>query len=133
MDDKLEAHGLAGIRVYPTGQDHVVVLGLTDTTGKETGFAFGPEGLTQLLMSGIGLASQWADHPDFSIEALPGKTSALPASTIRLERGRSNTEVALHVHVGKVDLVFLVPLDDAVRATGEMIRRIDPNSGQPAH
>src|SRR4051812_8268067 len=106
--------GLAHVSMKPAVQPKVVVLELRNTARVTTKYAIGPEGLNALLAPALGLACQWADEPDLAIDTLTGPMNALPATAIAF-RPVGPTELAVHVSMGKVDLVFLLPLDDAVR------------------
>ena len=49
-------------------------------------------------------------------------STGLPANGIEVSPGRSPKEVALHVHLGKVDVAYLVPLDSVVIALGTLVQ-----------
>lgn len=133
MTDSTEVSGLSSVQVLPTDHTDTVYLLLSDTKGKESGFLINAEGLNALLMPALGLASNWADQMDLQIESWSGPKSALPAQHIELAKGRTNTECALRVFVGKLELTFLVPLDTVIHAASVLVQQVDPLSGRPAH
>lgn len=133
MTDSIEVNGLSDVKILPTDDQNSVCLMLSDTSGKESGFLINAEGLNALLVPALGLATQWADKPDLEIDSWSGVKRALPAHHIELAKGRTDTECALRVFVGKIELTFLVPLDTIIHATSVLIKQIDPSSGRQAH
>lgn len=133
MTSSIEANGLSGVRVLPTEDTNSVCLMLSDANGKESGFLINADGLNALLLPALGLASQWAESPELRVESWSGPKNALPAQHIELARGRTDTECALRVFVGKVELTFLVPLDTVIHAASILVKKVDPSSGRPSH
>jgi hypothetical protein len=125
------AHGLAKIEIRP-GADSAVLL-LTNTKGVSHGYILNPEALGAILAEGLRLAATWAEKPDLGLGNLTGRGNALPANRISIVRGRNNKECAVRVFVGKMELTFLIPLDDVISAMGAIVTQIDPDSGLPAH
>lgn len=142
MKKAIKAKELADISIVPTARKDVVALVLTDTSGKDTGYLINPDGLGTLLQQALGLASKWAEEPDLAIDTLTGpqhalpatRMSLLPADRIGLRRGRHATECAVHVFVGRVELAFLIPLDEVIGAAAELVKRVEgPETGGPVH
>lgn len=142
MTKPIEAKGLADIAIVPSGQKDVVALVLTDTSGKQTGYAINPDGLGALLSQALGLASKWAEEPDLAIHTLtspqhplPGSgMKFLPADRIAVRPGRHARECAVHVFVGRVELTFLMPLDEVIHAAAELVKHVEgPETGPPIH
>lgn len=138
MTKPIEAKGLADIAIVPTAQKDVMVLVLTDTSGKETRYLINPDGLGVLLQQVLGLASKWAEEPDLAIHTLTGPQHPLPGSGMKLlaadriavRQGRHATECAVHVFVGRVELTFLMPLDEVIHATAELVKQV---TDEPLH
>jgi hypothetical protein len=138
MTKPIEAKGLADISILPTAEKDVVALVLTDTSGIETRYAINPDGLGALLQQALGLASKWAEEPDLAIDTLTGPQHPLPGSGMKLlaaDRiavwpGRHATECAVHVFVGKVELTFLMPLDEVIHAAAELVKQV---TDEPLH
>lgn len=138
MTKPLQAKGLADITILPTGEKDVVALVLTDISGKETRYAINPDGLGVLLQQALELASKWAEEPDLAIHTLTGPEHPLPGSGIRflpadriaVRRGRHATECAVHVFVGRVELTFLMPLDEVIHAAAELVKQVED---EPLH
>jgi hypothetical protein len=133
MTDSIEVSGLAGVKFLPGTDQNSVCLMLSDTKGKEAGFLINAEGLGALLLPALGLATRWADATDLQVETWSGPKNALPAQHIELDKGRTNTECALRVFVGKIELTFLVPLDTMIHAASWLVQQVDPSSGHQAH
>jgi hypothetical protein len=87
-----------------------------DTSGEEKAYAVNPEGLNALLELVLGLATRWAEKPNLKVGNWSGPQNALPANHIELARGRSETECAVRLFVGRVELTFLIPVDDVMHA-----------------
>lgn len=130
---KIKAKGLASVSITLAEDGESVALLLSDTSGKSSGYLLGPEGVNALLEPLLGLAGRWADKRDLEIEKLSGSKNALPAHHISFERGRTNTETAVRVFVGKMELTFIMPLDSVIAASAALVQQIDPESGKPAH
>lgn len=132
MTKPIKAEGLADIAIVPTGEKDVVALVLTDTSGKQNAYAINPDGLGVLLQQALGIASKWAEEPDLAIHTLTGPQHPLPGSGMKLlpadriavRRGRRATECAVHVFVGRVELTFLMPLDEVIHATAELVKQV---------
>lgn len=140
MTKPIEAKGLADIAIVPTAQKDVVALVLTDTSGKKTEYLINPDGLGVLLQRVLGLASKWAEEPDLAIHTLTGPQHPLPGSGIQflpadriaVRRGRHATECVVHIFVGRVELTFLMPLDEVIHAAAELVKHIEgPETGPP--
>lgn len=129
----IEAKGLARLEIRRAEEADVAVLIFTDTEGQSSTYAINPDGLRTILQEGLGLAAQWAERPGLQVETWSGSRSALPAQHISLERGRDETEVAVRVFVGRLELTFLIPLDDMIHATAGLVKMVDPGSGKPPH
>lgn len=133
MTKPIKAKGLADIAIVPTAQKDVVTLVLTDTSGKETRYLINPDGLGVLLQQALGLASKWAEEPDLAIDTLTGPQHPLPGSGMKLlpadriavRRGRHATECVVHVFVGRVELSFLIPLDEVIHAAAELVKHVE--------
>ena len=124
----IKARGLAEVRILPTKDEDSAVLVLVDTTKKATGYLINPDGLQALLVPALEFAVKWAKKPDLQLETLVGPRQALPATRLVLERGRDATECAVRVFVGEVELTFLIPLEEVIRAVGELKKQVDPET-----
>ena|SRR5260221_4303776 len=127
-EKSITASGLARVEMRPV-RDNCVALLLTDTKEKTTGYLVTPEGVGVLLSPLLGLAAQWADVEDLSIDKSVGPRQALPASRVVLEKGRGATECALRVFVGKMELTFLIPLDAVINGLSAVIPMITQERG----
>ena len=133
MKRKIKAKGLARVSTTLTADGESVALVLSDTDDKSCGYLLGPEGVNALLEPLLGLAGKWADKRDLQIEKLSGQNNALPAHHIAFERGRTDTESAVRVFIGKMELTFLIPLDSVIAASAALVQQVDPKSGKPVH
>ncbi len=97
---------------------------LTDDTGSSLAYTLGPDGLNKLLERLLGLAIRWADKADLEVGTLTGPQHALPAHHIAIERGRDARECAVRIFVGKVELTFMIPLDEVLAATSKLVTMI---------
>lgn len=130
----IEACGLASVQIRPVpGDEDAVALVLTDEKGATSGYLINAEGLGVILAPLLGLAAKWAEKPDLGLENVTGPKNALPATRIILGKGRNDQEASLRVFVGKMDLSFLIPLDDLISGMSQLVQKIDPNSGAPPH
>jgi hypothetical protein len=124
---------LASVRTYPTDKNNVICLALTDIDGLETEFVINPEGLNALMYPVLGLASKWARELGEKVKTWSGPKNALPAQHVELTMGRTASECAVRVFMGEVELTFIIPLDDVLKATAKLTEQIDKNSGGAIH
>ena len=106
---------------------------LTDAGGKSASFQVDAAGLGRVFQTLLGLLEQIGTATPAGGQAQP--VSALPAHKISITPGRHPKEVALHVHLGPVDLAYLVPLDSIVITMGEVVANLypDPPGKLPTH
>lgn len=134
VSQSIEACGLESVQFQPVpGDEDALVLVLTDTKAATSGYLITAEGLGVILGPLLGLAAKWAEKPDLGLENMTGPKNALPATRIVFGKGRNDQEASLRVFVGKMDLSFLIPLDDLISAMSQVVQQIDPNSGAPPH
>ncbi|CAG9934321.1 hypothetical protein [Candidatus Nitrotoga arctica] len=133
MSNEKPLRPIASVRTYPTDTNNVICLALTDTNGTETEFIINPEGLNALIYPVLGLASKWAKEPDLKVQTWSGPKNALPAQHIELAIGRTATECALRVFMGEVELTFIIPLDDVLKAAAKLMQHLDKDSGSSIH
>ena len=123
-DHHIEARGLARVETRPGATDSTAVLILEDTAQTITGYIINPEALNILLARLLSLLPKWADHQDLEPETLVGPQHALSAQRMLLTPGRSAQECAVRVYLGKVELTFLIPLDEVLGATANLKKLI---------
>jgi hypothetical protein len=133
MSDKIETSGLAKLRIRETSDPDAKAMLLTDTKGKTSGYLINPEALNVILSPLLELASLWADKPSLAVDTLTGPEHALVGQHIAIAKGRHDTECAVRILVGKMELTFLMPLDEVVSAARGLAMMIDPDSGKPPH
>lgn len=134
VSPSIEACGLASVQFQPVpGDEDAAALVLTDENAATSGYLINAEGLGMILAPLLGLAAKWAEKPSLGLENLTGPKNALPATRIILGKGRNDQEASLRVFVGKMDLSFLIPLDDLISGMSQFVQQIDPNSGAPPH
>ena len=56
----------------------------------------------------------WVEKPPLEAGTWSGPHEALLATRILLEPGRNEKELAVRLFLGKLELTFIVPLDEAV-------------------
>lgn len=127
MSKPIDARGLASIQIQPVKDRDSVALVMIDTANHATGYLINPEALNVLLEPLLGLATKWANQPDLKLETLVGPRHALPAQRIAIERGRNAKECAVRIFIGKVELTFLIPLEEVLAASADLVRQIDPS------
>lgn len=132
MAKSIEASGVRAIRFQPVDNDTVAMV-LTDTKGSESAFLINPETLNVILAPLLGLATQWAEKPALEIGNLVGPFRALPATQIDISKGRNAEECALRVFVGSVEIAFLVPLSTVLKASADLIQKIEPTDAPRTH
>lgn len=132
-EEKIEKRVLAAVDVRAADDSDIIGLILTDTEGVTTEYLVKPKGWATLLIRALEVASQWAEHSESMASHLDEMTSALPAQGIRILPGRDATECAVHIFLERIELTFLIPLDDVINATHEMVEMIDKGSGQLPH
>lgn len=133
MSNEKTLRPIASVRTYPTDVDNVICLALTDTNGSETEFIINPEGLNALIYPVLGLASKWSKESGLKVESWSGPKNALPAQHIELAMGRTPTECAVRVFMGDVELTFIIPLDDVLKAATKFVQHLDKDSGNSIH
>jgi len=124
--------GLADFKLAPTDDPNTRVMLAADTVGRRASFLVNPEGLGVVLQQALLSAVAWADEPELDLRTLAGPQHPLSASAIAFDVA-SETEIAVRLWIGKVEITFLIPLDDAVNAMGSLVSRVDPESGSAPH
>lgn len=132
-NEKPSLRPLASVRTYPTDKNNVICLALTDIDGVETEFIINPEGLNALIYPVLGLASKWAKESDVKVKTWAGPKNALPAQHVELTMGRTTAECAVRVFMGEIELTFIVPLDDVLKASARLTQHLDQDSGNSIH
>jgi hypothetical protein len=124
---------LSAFTIREGATDQTMSWMLSDTDGKAASFQVDAGGLALVFQSLLGLLEQIGsaapkDAPDQPV-------AALPAHKLSITPGRNPKEVALHVHIGHVDLAYLVPLDSVVITLGELVSKLypDPPNPLPTH
>ena len=125
---------LTHIELQETGSAETSTWVLADESGRKASFEVGPEMLALILQLTCALVdrSAKASRP-VPAPGAGGLSTGLPAQSIEVTPGRTPKEVALHVHLGKVDVAYLVPLDSVVIALGTLMSGLYPDPEGPAH
>jgi hypothetical protein len=118
------AKGLRTIQIRPAGYEDTVAIMLQDVEGETNGYLINPDGLRVVLQPLLSLAGQWSDKPALDAGNLGGEQHALPAQRVEFLRGRTSTEAAVRVSLGRLELNFLVPLDAAVGAAQDLLGQL---------
>lgn len=125
MDSKDAAQfgALAQLELSETDGEDTTIWTLADESGCKASFKVGPKMLAMILQLTCGLVERSATTPrTVPPSAQGGMSTGLPANGIEVSPGRNPKEVALHVHLGKVDVAYLVPLDSVVIALGTLVQ-----------
>ena len=101
-------------------------FGIVETRGQADVFVVGPEGLSEVLTELNGLMVAWAEMPEAVRQTVSGPVKALPASRVELARGRDPTELALTIHAGPMQLVYLCPLEGFVPEALKLLKQVQP-------
>ena len=133
MTKKTLINPLVDVEVDSVAGTTAIAMKLTNSIGEEHYYVIDPKAVSKLLPKVLDCASHWAKHSDHSADIPSGRYDALPASRLSLERGRTNKEVALRVLVGKVEIAFLLPLDEVISATASLVERIESDGSPPVH
>jgi hypothetical protein len=125
---------LTGLRIGEGATEGSMSWEFTDADGREASFAVDGSGIGIVFQTLIALLEKMGSA---KVPGEPEMTlSALPAQNISITAGRNPKEVSLHVHVGGVDLAYLVPLDSIVITMGELVSKLytdPPKPGFPTH
>jgi hypothetical protein len=122
------------VQIKETGNVETTTWVLVDDAGRSASFTVGPEALGQILHLTCSLVDRAASKPQqVPPPASGGVRKALPAQSIEVNPGRTPKEVALRVHLGKVDIAYLLPLDSVVIAMGTLVSGLYADPEGPAH
>src|SRR5262245_15321695 len=120
--------GLADFQLLRTPQPDVAIMKTRDTKGKFGAYLVSPDALGVVLQQALLLADEWSDHPDLKPDTVTrdpdGRKNALPASTMKIVPGRHPGECVVELLIGRVELAFFVPLNEAVNASQSLARSI---------
>ena len=124
MGETFEVREIARVQTKPGDSENTAFLILEDTANNITGYAITPESLSVLLGQLLKLMPTWADHQDLKAETLVGPRHALSAQRMILMPGRHAAECAVRLYLGKIELTFLIPLDEALSATRNLREKL---------
>jgi hypothetical protein len=124
---------LDGFEIVETNSPLAKALRLTGHKGTVATFIVGPEGLVEVLTELNGLLVAWAEVPESVRKDASGPAHSLPASRIELAKGRDASEVALTIHAGPMQFVYLCPLEGFVLAALELLKKVRPFERPAAH
>lgn len=132
--DSSQFGALTNIELLETGSAETSTWMLADESGRKASFIVGPKALALILQLTCGLVERSATAPrPVPAPAAGGASTGLPAHSIEVTPGRTPKEVALHVHLGKVDVAYLVPLDSVVIALGTLVSGLYSDPDAAAH
>jgi len=115
---------LDSIGFVETNSPLVKGLRLTGANGRQCTFGVGPQGLEEVLIELNSLQVMWAEYPEAVRATESGPRKALPATRITLEPGREPTEVALTIHAGPMQFLYLLPVQGVVPPMLAMLKTI---------
>jgi len=120
--EPIEFGNLTGLTVADSKTPGSMAWTLTDSAGRQASFEVDGSGVGLVFQTLIGLLQKIAESqpPENGATAL----GALPAQNISITAGRHPKEVSLHIHIGRVDLAYLVPLDSIVINMGELLTKL---------
>ncbi len=110
--EKIAAHGLAKVSFHGDVKDAAVAMALEDNEGQKLALAVTPQTVSALLPPLLGLAKEWASHPDLDVSKVTGLQNSLPADRIEFAKGRNEKEIAVRFFVGAVELSFILPAEE---------------------
>ncbi len=130
--ENIKARGIARVQFSGDEKDGQVAMVLTDTSQMRSGYLINPEALNILLSDLLGLATRWVEDPDLNIKEFTGQQRALPATHIEFAQGRDNSECAVRIFLGDVELDFLIDVNKVVSAFAGLrdIAEKDPDTGE---
>jgi hypothetical protein len=112
MTEKDEAREAARIERVP---NEPAIL-ITEADGVETAIRLNETTQAQLLQASLSLLSSPMAH----------QRSSLLAQKISFQPGRHGDECAVRVFLGRMELTFLVPLEEVLSASAALARELDP-------
>lgn len=120
--EQIDFGSLAGLTIADGRAPGSMVWTFSNGSGRDASFEVDGSGIGLVFQTLIGLLQKIADSqpPESGATAL----GALPAQNISITAGRHPKEVSLHIHIGKVDLAYLVPLDSIVINMGELLTKL---------
>jgi hypothetical protein len=103
------------------------ILAITDASGVTDEYLLSSESVQMLAPPVLGLlpvlASQYPE-PETSLESLIGTRSALHANRVVIDQGQHAQEAAVRIFLGKVELTFLIPLDELILSLQNLTKLI---------
>jgi hypothetical protein len=130
--DNTPVPALASIAVSESSSPLAKVLDLVDETGKTFTVTIGPEGLAEVLQELLGVAGHWSEFRPEVARGISGPMNSLAASDIQFGQGRDLTEGAVMLHLGPVQMIFLLPAQTLVQRVNELVKRVKPVPIGPA-
>jgi hypothetical protein len=125
MADRIEANRLVKLRTRLHDDDTIVVI-LEDDKRKKFGCFLNRIQLNIFLEALLGIAGEWADKSDLAIKTSVRSKKGLSAKQISFDQGPNSGECAVHVSIGpKIELTFMLPLNDTIRGMAEFVRKIN--------
>ncbi len=131
--DTVQFGALTNIELQETPGADGATWVLVDESGRKASFRVGTKALAFVLQLTCGLVDRGASGPQRVPPAQGGMSIGLPASGIEVSPGRTPKEVSLHVHLGKVDVAYMVPLDSVIVALGTLVSGLSTDPGLPTH
>jgi hypothetical protein len=131
MEKDANVNALGSAEVWQTDDPAVIALELTDDKARAFAAVMNASGVAYV----IGKLLDAAMAPAFAAATAASGVSNPPCPTdgtrLELQPGRSPTEVATMLTVGAVQLVVFLPLKEVLRATGELVRKIERSGDRP--
>jgi hypothetical protein len=127
MSGHIKARGLKRIRVEPVANNPLArVLILENVDGKSSGYIINPDALEAILEPVLELASRWAGetYPQpRNTQAKVRERIVLPGASLQLTEGRDEKECAVRLFLGKMEIVFLIPLEQVMAGFHDLAKQ----------
>lgn len=130
---KEEIHPLKEVSYTTTNEPGVVALVIEDMRGSQFAAATNAWGICDLIAHSLDVAQFEAFSQATAQTSDPPPTASADASQMQLLPGRSPTEVAATISVGCLRLVLHLPLDEVIRAAGELTKSVECGPGPSRH
>ena len=121
---------LGKVGMTPLAEDEAA-LSMITTDQEVAVYLINAEGLAAILPPLLGAASAWAGRPHLENETVFGRGNALQADSAAIARGRHDQECAISLRLGQLELTFLLPLEAAFNACGDLAHLLEPKGDPP--
>ncbi len=136
MDEIMKFGTLASVELHEAenaSEPDSATWVMIDEAGRRASFIVGPKVLSLLLQLTCALVEKSATS-EARVPPKEGGTSVgLPANNIEVSPGRNPKEVSLHVHLGKVHVAYMVPLDSVIIALGTLVQGLQADPPLATH